>query len=107
MEKITTIGVDLAKSVFQVHAVDASGQVVVARTLRRRDMQSFFGRLPPCLIGLEACSSSHHWGRVLSQLGHDVRLIPPGSCQPKRFASLIGSVSVPYGQVRQPFSMVR
>lgn len=82
MEKITTIGVDLAKSVFQVHAVDASGQVVVARTLRRRDMQSFFGRLPPCLIGLEACSSSHHWGRVLSQLGHDVRLIPPAYVKP-------------------------
>ena len=82
MEKITTIGVDLAKSVFQIHAVDAAGQVVVAKALRRRDMEPFFSRLPPCLIGLEACGSSHHWGRVLSLMGHDVRLIPPAYVKP-------------------------
>ncbi len=74
MEKITTIGVDLAKSVFQVHAVDAAGRVVVTKALRRRDMEPFFSRLPPCLIGLEACASSHHWGRLLSLMGHEVRL---------------------------------
>lgn len=82
MEKITTIGVDLAKSVFQIHAVDAAGQVVVAKALRRRDMEPFFSRLPPCLIGLEACGSSHHWGRLLTLMGHKVRLIPPAYVKP-------------------------
>lgn len=82
MEKITTIGVDLAKSVFQVHAVDAAGRVVVTKALRRRDMEPFFNRLAPCLIGLEACASSHHWGRLLSLMGHEVRLIPPAYVKP-------------------------
>jgi len=82
MEEITTVGVDLAKSVFQIHAVDAAGRIVVQRALKRRDLITFFEKLPPCLIGLEACSSAHHWGRVLRDLGHDVRLIPPAYVKP-------------------------
>jgi len=82
MEKITTIGVDLAKSIFQVHAIDETGGVVLQKALKRRDMFPFFEKLPPCLIGLEACSSAHHWGRMLRQLGHDVRLIPPAYVKP-------------------------
>ena len=77
MEKISTVGIDLAKSVFQVHAIDAAGQVVLARAVRRRDFLALIGKLPPSLIGMEACASSHHWGRLLRGLGHDVRLIPP------------------------------
>lgn len=82
MEKITTIGVDLAKSIFQVHAIDAAGGIVLQKVLKRRDMTTFFAKLPPCLIGLEACSSAHHWGRMLRQLGHEVRLIPPAYVKP-------------------------
>ncbi|HEX8663865.1 MAG TPA: IS110 family transposase [Beijerinckiaceae bacterium] len=77
MHQITTIGLDLAKHVFQVHAVDASGTVVLRRSLRRGQVEGFFGRLPPCLVGMEACGTAHHWARVLSGLGHEVRLIPP------------------------------
>jgi transposase len=77
MEEITTIGIDLAKSVFQVHAVGAGGRVVLAKAVRRRDFLSFMGTLPPCLVGMEACASAHHWARQLRALGHDVRLIPP------------------------------
>jgi len=75
--QINTIGIDLAKNVFQVHGVDACGQVVLARQLRRQEMIKFFGKLEPCLIGLEACGTAHHWGRELTRLGHTVRLIPP------------------------------
>jgi len=77
MKQITTIGVDLAKRVFQVHAVDAAGKVVLRRQLTRRQVVPFFRKLPGCLIGLEACGTAHHWGRQLQALGHDVRLIPP------------------------------
>lgn len=77
MEEITTVGIDLAKSVFQVHAIDGAGRVVVAKTVRRRDFLAFVSKLPSCLIGMEACASSHHWGRQLRAMGHDVRLIPP------------------------------
>lgn len=77
MSEITTIGLDLAKRVFQVHGVDASGWVVLRRQLRRRQVVPFFAKLPQCLIGLEACGSAHHWGRTLQALGHQVRLIPP------------------------------
>ena len=70
MEQITTIGIDLAKSVFQVHAVDASGHVVLQKTFRRAPLTAFLQKLPACLIGLEACSSAHHWGRLLTQFGH-------------------------------------
>jgi transposase len=77
MDEITTIGIDLAKSVFQIHAIDASGRVVVGKAVRRSGFLSLLGKIPPCLVGLEACASSHHWARELAQLGHDVRLIPP------------------------------
>ncbi|MBI3710676.1 MAG: IS110 family transposase [Proteobacteria bacterium] len=77
MEKVSTIGLDLAKQVFQVHGVDGRGAVVVRRTLRRAQVLAWFGKLPPCLIGVEACASAHYWGRELHKLGHDVRLIPP------------------------------
>jgi transposase len=75
--QVTTIGLDLAKSVFQVHAVDAAGRVVIARALRRGQMLAFFAKLPPCLVGMEACSTAHHWAREIRKLGHDVRLMPP------------------------------
>lgn len=75
--QISTIGVDIAKSVFQVHGVDAQGKVVVVRQLRRKQVLEFFAKLPPCLIGMEACATAHHWARELKKLGHDVKLIPP------------------------------
>ncbi len=79
--EITTIGLDLAKSVFQVHDVDASG-AVVRKTLRRPQVLAFFAKLPPCLVGVEACGTSHHWGRELMKLGHDGRLMPPAYVKP-------------------------
>ena len=102
MQSIATIGLDIAKSVFQVHGVDAAGQVVIRRQLRRRHVLAFFQKLPPCLVGIEACASSHHWSRELQALGHKVRLMPQvtprtqrrfarrsrdptcGSCRPRR-----------------------
>jgi transposase len=75
--QITTIGLDLAKSVFQVHGVDAAGQVTVRKKLRRAEMLKFFEGLAPCLVGMEACATAHHWARQLSALGHEVRLMPP------------------------------
>jgi transposase len=82
MQSITTIGLDIAKSVFQVHGVDAGGQVVVRRQLKRRYVLAFFQKLPPCLVGIEACASSHHWSRELKTLGHTVRLMPPAYVKP-------------------------
>src|SRR5499426_428389 len=82
MQTITTIGLDIAKSAFQVHGVDAAGQVVIRRQLRRRHVQAFFQKLPPCLVGIEACASSHHWSRELQALGHTVRLMPPAYVKP-------------------------
>ena len=82
MQTVTTIGFDIAKSVFQVHGVDAAGQVVVRRQLKRRYVLAFFEKLPPCLIGVEACASSHHWSRELQALGHKVRLMPPAYVRP-------------------------
>jgi transposase len=79
---ITTIGLDIAKSVFQVHGVDAGGQVIVRRQLKRRSVLAFFQKLSPCLVGIEACASSHHWSRELQALGHTVRLIPPAYVKP-------------------------
>ena len=76
MQTITTIGLDIAKSVFQVHGVDAAGEVVIRRQLKRRYVLAFFQKLPPCLVGIEACASSHHWSRELQALGHTVRLMP-------------------------------
>jgi transposase len=77
VNQITTIGLDLAKHVFQVHAADAGGAVVLRRSLRRGQVEAFFRALPPCLVGMEACGTAHHWARVLAELGHAVRLIPP------------------------------
>ena len=82
MQTVTTIGLDIAKSVFQVHGVDAAEQVVVRRQLKRRYVLAFFEKLPPCLIGVEACASSHHWSRELQALGHKVRLMPPAYVRP-------------------------
>ena len=82
MQTITTIGLDIAKSVFQVHGVDAAGNVVVRRQLKRRYVLAFFQKLPPCLVGIEACASSHHWSRELQALGHTVRLMPPAYVKP-------------------------
>jgi transposase len=82
MQSITTIGLDIAKSVFQVHGVDAEGNVVLRRQLKRRFVLAFFERMPPCLVGIEACASSHHWSRELKALGHTVRLMPPAYVKP-------------------------
>jgi transposase len=82
MQTTTTVGFDIAKSVFQVHGVDAVGQVIVRRQLKRRQVIAFFQKLPPCLVGIEACASSHYWSRELQALGHRVRLMPPAYVKP-------------------------
>lgn len=82
MLAITTVGLDIAKSVFQVHGIDARGSVVVRRLLKRRYVLAFFKKLPPSLVGIEACATSHHWSRELQALGHTVRLIPPAYVKP-------------------------
>jgi transposase len=82
MQTVTTIGLDIAKSIFQVHGVDTQGKVIVRRQLKRRYVLAFFQKLPPCLIGIEACASSHYWSRELHALGHTVRLMPPAYVKP-------------------------
>ena len=82
MQAVTTIGLDIAKSVFQVHGVDAEGKVLIRRKLKRRYVLAFFQKLPPCLVGIEACATSHHWSRELKALGHTVRLMPPAYVKP-------------------------
>ena len=82
MQTVTTIGLDIAKSVFQLHGVDAAGQVVIRRQLKRRNVLAFFQKLSPCLVGIEACASSHYWSRELRALGHTVRLMPPAYVKP-------------------------
>jgi transposase len=82
MFEASTVGIDLAKHVFQVHAVDDSGRAVVRRQLRRGQFTAFFKGQPRCLIGLEACAGAHHWGRQLQELGHEVRLMPPSYVKP-------------------------
>ena len=79
---ITTIGFDLAKTVFQVHGADGEGRVVLRRKLRREKVLAFFAGLPSCLVGMEACASAHYWARELQALGHKVRLIPPQYVRP-------------------------
>jgi transposase len=74
---VATIGIDLAKKVFQVHAVDSAGEVVIRRVVKRRELVRFAAKLSPCLIGMEACATAHHWARELGKLGHEVKLIPP------------------------------
>lgn len=82
MNSTTTIGLDLAKSVFQVHGVDASSTPTIKRQLKRKDVLAFFARTPRCLVGLEACGTAHHWARELGRLGHTVRLLPPTDVKP-------------------------
>ncbi len=77
MSELATVGIDLAKSVFQIHGVDENGRVLVRRQLRRGQLLAFFEKLPRCLIGMEACGGAHDWARKLQELGHDVRLMPP------------------------------
>jgi transposase len=74
--QVTTIGLDLAKHVFQIHGIDAAEKVVIKRHLRRSQVMSFFEALAPCLIGMEACATAHYWARQLTKLGHEVRLMP-------------------------------
>jgi transposase len=77
VEEVRTIGLDLAKHVFQAHGASASGAVVFRRKLRREQVLTFFAGQPRCLVAMEACAGSHHWGRAIGGLGHEVRLIPP------------------------------
>jgi transposase len=80
--EITTIGLDLAKSIFEAHAVDAASTVVVRKALRRSQVLPFFTKLPPCLVGIEACGTSYHRAWTLAKLGHEVRLMPPAYVKP-------------------------
>ena len=82
MGEVVTIGLDIAKSVFQVHGVDAAGEVIVRRQIRRAQLLAFFGKQRACVVGIEACASSHHWARELRALGHDVRLMPASYVKP-------------------------
>jgi len=75
MQAVTTIGLDIAKSVFQVHGIDAEGNVLIRRQLKRRYVLAFFQKLSPCLVGIEACATSHHWSRELKALGHNARAL--------------------------------
>src|SRR5262245_3492180 len=102
MQAITTIGFEIAKSVFQVHGVDAAGQVIVRRQLKRRQVIAFFQKLPPCLVGIEECASSHYWSRELQALVHRVRLMPPAYVKPyvKRQKSYVVATTVAIGAVK-------
>jgi transposase len=82
MMKVSTIGLDLAKNVFQVHGISDDGTVIVRRRLRRAEVVPFFSSLPPCLVGMEACGTSHYWARELAKLGHEVRMMPPRYVKP-------------------------
>jgi transposase len=82
MQTVTTIGLDIAKSVFQIHGVDAEGNVILRRQIKRRYVLAFFQKLSSCVVGIEACASSHHWSRELQALGHTVRLMPPAYVKP-------------------------
>ena len=79
---ITTVGIDLAKNVFQVHGIDQRDKTVLRRQLRRAQVTVFFGNLPPCVIGMEACASGHHWVRTLQRFGHTVLLMAPQFVKP-------------------------
>src|SRR5689334_14559986 len=82
MQQITTVGLDIAKNLFQVHGADAQGRPVLRRKLAREKVREFFANLPPCLVGLEACAAAHYWARELAKLGHEVRLMPPRYVRP-------------------------
>ncbi len=100
MSEVTTIGLDLAKSVFQVHGVDASGKPVVRRQLRRRQVLAFFKKLPPCLVGMEACASSHYWAREIAQLGHEVRMMPARYVRPYVKRNKNDAADAPFDKLR-------
>ena len=102
--KVSTIGLDLAKNVFQVHAIDEEGNVFVRRSLRRRQVIPFFSKLEPCLIGIEACGTSHYWARELQALGHEVKLMPPSYVKPyvKRGKTDAGDAEAICEAVRRP-----
>ena len=99
--QITTIGLDLAKNVFQVHGINSAGEVVVKKTLRRVQMRRFFEQLDPCMVGIEACGTSHYWAREITQLGHEVRLMPPAYVKPyvKRGKTDAGDCPAPFEMV--------
>jgi transposase len=82
MDKVITMGLDIAKNVFQLHGVDDAGRVVIARQLRRGEVLKFFAKQPACLVGMEACASAHYWAREIAALGHEVRLMPPTRVKP-------------------------
>ena len=84
MDKITTIGLDLAKHVFQLHGVDERGHVVARRAIRREPLLEVFAQRPRCVVGMEACSGAHHWARALTRLGHDARIMPAEFVRPFR-----------------------
>ena len=104
---ISTVGLDLAKNVFQVHAIDSAGKVIVRRSLRRRQVMPFFTKLEPCLIGMEACGTSHFWGRELQALGHEVKLMPPIYVTPyvKRHSYQVTSLRYSKSKVFSPDPM--
>lgn len=82
MSEIITVGLDLAKNVFQAHGADASGRAVLRKKLRRAQVLEFFSQLPACVVAMEACGGAHFWGREIGKLGHDIRLIPPACVKP-------------------------
>ena len=82
MNKLSVVGLDLAKNVFQVHGINPEGEVVVRKQLRRSEMRKYFAQLAPCLIGMEACGGAHFWSRELSRLGHTVRMMAPAFVKP-------------------------
>ena len=82
METVAVVGVDLAKSVFQMHGVDESGAVVLRRRVSRGQFVKLFAKLPPCLVGMEACATSHHWAREITALGHEGRMMPARYVKP-------------------------
>ena len=98
--QVTTIGLDLAKNVFQVHGATEEGEVVFNRSLRRAQVHRFFESIPRCLVGIEACGTSHYWAREIAKFGHEVRLIPPAYVKLSRLVirNIIGSA--PWDQAR-------
>src|SRR5215207_7689112 len=82
MGEVSTVGVDIAKHVFQVHGIDDQGMVVIRRKVRRSELLKFFRSIQLCVVGMEACATAHHWGRELQLMGHEVRLMPPAYVKP-------------------------